>query len=248
MPAPSPGTQPSRRRSNGRQARDGSPSQRDIWSSRLIRTRLSGWIFESAPPVIITSARPRAMIRAASPIARFDAASASVIVLLGPWQSSRIEMWQASMFGRYFSSQIGSIMPIALAAPDVVVEAPVGLRGRASIAGASSSSSVEIRPAPRSTPIRVGSTPPSARPASAMASCGRGDGELDVAGHVLEALAAAPCWMLGQGRSLQESKSADLGADVVGQAVDGERLDRADRALRPRPATPRRRRDRSRAG
>ena len=67
---------------------------------------------ESAPPAIITSARPRPMIRVASAIARLAEASASVIVLLGPWQSSRIEMWQASMFGRYFSSQIGSIMPI----------------------------------------------------------------------------------------------------------------------------------------
>ena len=74
-----------------------------------MRTRLSGWIFESAPPVIITSARPRAMIRLASPMARLEAASASVIVLLGPWQSTRIEMWQASMLGRYFSSQIGGI-------------------------------------------------------------------------------------------------------------------------------------------
>ena len=84
MPAPSPGTQPSRRMSNGLHALEGSPRQCDIWSRRLMRTRLRGWIFESAPPVIITSARPRAMIRAASPIARFEAASASVIVLLGP--------------------------------------------------------------------------------------------------------------------------------------------------------------------
>ena len=67
---------------------------------------------ESAPPVIITSARPRAMIRAASPIATFEAASASVMVLLGPWQSSKIEMWQASMFGKYLSSQMGVILPI----------------------------------------------------------------------------------------------------------------------------------------
>ena len=81
-------------------------------SNNAIRTRLKGWIFESAPPVIITSARPRAMIRAASAIARFDEASASVIVLLGPWQSIRIEMWHASMLGRYFKSQIGSIISI----------------------------------------------------------------------------------------------------------------------------------------
>ena len=62
--------------------------------------------------MIITSARPRAMIRAASAIARLDEASASVIVFEGPWQSIRIEMWQASMLGRYFSSQIGSIIRI----------------------------------------------------------------------------------------------------------------------------------------
>ncbi len=67
---------------------------------------------ESAPPVIMTSARPSAMIRAASPMATFEAASASVIVLLGPWQSRRIEMWQASMLGRYLRSQIGVILPI----------------------------------------------------------------------------------------------------------------------------------------
>ena len=77
-----------------------------------MRTRLSGWIFESAPPVTITSARPRSMIRVASPMAISEAASASVIVLLGPWQSSRIEMWHASMFGRYLRSQRGSICGI----------------------------------------------------------------------------------------------------------------------------------------
>ena len=49
-----------------------------------MRTKLRGWIFESAPPAIITSALPRAMIRAASPIARLEEASPSVIVLLGP--------------------------------------------------------------------------------------------------------------------------------------------------------------------
>ena len=77
-----------------------------------MRIRLSGWIFESAPPVIITSAFPRAMIRAASPMARFEAASASVMVLLGPWQSLKIETWQAAMFGRYFRSQSGGIWGI----------------------------------------------------------------------------------------------------------------------------------------
>ena len=40
MPAPSPGTQPSRRRSNGRHAWHGSPFQRDMFSSNAIRTTL----------------------------------------------------------------------------------------------------------------------------------------------------------------------------------------------------------------
>ena len=84
MPAPSPGTQPSRRRSNGRQAWLGSPFHRDMLSNRDMRSRLSGWIFESAPPVIITSARPRAMIRAASVIARLDDASPSVMRVTRP--------------------------------------------------------------------------------------------------------------------------------------------------------------------
>ena len=129
-------------------------------SNNAIRTRLSGWIFESAPPVIITSARPRAMIRAASAIARFDDASASVIVLLGPWQSIKIEMWHASMLGRYFKSQIGSIISID-SRPQAWKSNELPPPYACPIAGASSSSSLEIKPAPRSMPIRVGSTPPS---------------------------------------------------------------------------------------
>ena len=66
-------------------------------------------------------------------------------------------------------------------------------RRHETIAGASSSSSLEISPAPRSMPIRVGSTPPSTRPASATANCGGRDRELDVAGHVLAGSCAAPC-------------------------------------------------------
>ena len=98
-------------------------------------------------------------------------------------------MWQASMFGRYFSSQIGAIMPIALAAPGLEVEAPRSPARPASIAGASSSSSVEIRPAPRSTPIRVGIDAAVVQPGVDHGELGRGDAELDVAGHVLPALA-----------------------------------------------------------
>ena len=115
--------------------------------------------------MIITSARPRAMIRAASAIARFDDASASVMVLRGPWQSIRIEMWQASMLGKYFSSQIGSIIRID-SRPHIWKSNGLPFDEACSIAGASSSSSLEIKPAPRSMPMRVGSTPPSARPAS----------------------------------------------------------------------------------
>jgi len=129
---------------------------------------LSGWIFESAPPVTITSALPRAMIRAASATARLEEASASVIELLGPWQSIRMEMWQASMLGRYFSSQIGSMTPIPSRPHTGNSNCPV-FDEAIEIAGASSSRSVEISPAPRSMPIRVGSTPPSTRPASLMA-------------------------------------------------------------------------------
>ena len=37
-------------------------------------------------------------------------------------------MWQASMLGRYFSSQIGSIMAIASRPQALIVEAPVAIR------------------------------------------------------------------------------------------------------------------------
>ena len=57
----------------------------------------------------MTSARLREMMRKASPMASVAAASPSVMELLGPWQSFRIEMWQASMLGRYLRSQIGVI-------------------------------------------------------------------------------------------------------------------------------------------
>ena len=171
------------------------------------------------------------MIRAASAIARFDEASASVIVLLGPWQSMRIEMWQASMLGRYFSSQIGSITPID-SRPQVWKSKLPVVAVACAIAGASSSSSVEISPAPRSMPIRVGSTPPPSSPASSDRELGRRDAELDVPGHVLAALPQVldePG--LGQRRVLQEVEIADLGAEMVGQALDGERLQRPYRTL-----------------
>ena len=57
------------------------------------------------------------------------------------------------------------------------------------MAGASSSSSVEIRPAPRSMPTRAGSTPPSIQAGVNASQLRRRDGKLDVPGHVLPALA-----------------------------------------------------------
>ena len=221
-----------RRRTAGRPPR-GRLASCDIWSRRLIRTRLSGWIFESAPPVIITSARPRAMIRAASPIARFEAASASVIVLLGPWQSSRIEMWQASMFGRYFSSQIGGIMRDPLAAVGVVVERRRSTRKPASIAAASSSSSVEIRPAPRSTPIRVGSTPAVGQPGVERSPAPRRRRRAGCPGPCTSGSWRAAFLCLGRAsRHGLRVEAVDLGRRVVGQALDGER------PIRPTPPRP----------
>ena len=172
--------------------RSARPSSATCSRASAIRTRLSGWILESAPPVIITSARPRAMIRAASAIARFDEASASVIVLLGPWQSIRIEMWQASMLGRYFSSQIGSIIPID-SRPQTWKSKGLPFDDACSIAGASSSSSLEIRPAPRSMPIRVGIDAAVDQAGVGHGQLRRRDRELDVAGHVLLGSSAAPC-------------------------------------------------------
>ena len=187
--APLAGHRPSRRRSNGRHAPPGRPASATSWCRPSGRGTEGG---SSSRPRRRSSRRPcrRAMIRAASPMARFDDASASVIVLLGPWQSIRIEMWQASMFGRYFSSQIGSILGIPSRPQAWIVERPRCGRGLADGRCQLDPASVEIRPAPRSMPIRVGSTPAAPARRRPSPDCQRGrDAELDVAGHVLPALA-----------------------------------------------------------
>ena len=178
------------------------------------------------------------MIRAASPIARFDAASASVIVLLGPWQSIRIEMWQASMFGRYLSSQIGSIMAD---------------RSRGPRRGSRTCPSAARLVDRRGQLVELGGDQPGAE---VDADPGRVDAAVDQPGvddgHA--AAAATASWMsramylrllsqrlavlrLGSAYVLTRSKSRISAADVVGQALDRERLDRARRPRDPRPAT-----------
>ena len=146
-------------------------------------------------------------------------------------------MWQASMLGRYLSSQIGSIMPIDSRpqawksnTPDCGVAWPM--------AGASSSSSVEIKPAPRSMPTRAGSTPPDPDGID-EGQLGRRDAELDVSSHVLPALSQLFDELrLGQDRCLEEVEMADFGSEVVRQAFHGKRLDGAHRTLALDQGTP----------
>ena len=100
-------------------------------------------------------------MRNASPIARWDEASAQVIVLLGPIRPWTIVTWQASMFGRYFSSHSGvsRCIPSPPAPPHLSRSSTAGspsLRAVSS-AAASSSRSQEISPAPMLHPNRAGS-------------------------------------------------------------------------------------------
>ena len=137
------------------------------------------------------------MIRAASAIARFDEASASVIVLLGPWQSIRIEMWQASMLGRYFSSQIGSIMPID-SRPQTWKSKSGPLARRlddrrrqlVELAGDQPGAQVDADPGRIDAAVD--------QPGVDHRELRGRDRELDVAGHVLPALAQRPCMYLGR--------------------------------------------------
>ena len=93
------------------------------------------------------------------------------------------------------------------------------------MAGASSSSSLEIKPAPRSIPIRVGSTPPSTSPASATASCAAATASWMSRARYFSALAQGVP-VLGQGVILHQIEITDLGADVVGQSGHPKRLER----------------------
>src|SRR5439155_1353089 len=106
-PAPSAITQPSRPLSNGRTACAGASLRRDSGANRHWRTRLKRLILLSAAPTSMKSAASRRRMRAASPRASRPATSLSVTELFGPWASRKIDVWQATMFGRYLSIQSG---------------------------------------------------------------------------------------------------------------------------------------------
>ena len=68
-PAPSPTTKPSRSRLKGREARAGTSLEEVVrLRDRSKPVIASGWMQDSAPPATMTSASPKAMKRAASPI------------------------------------------------------------------------------------------------------------------------------------------------------------------------------------
>ena len=92
MPAPSPRTKPSRSRSQGRDAVAGSSLR--VESARIAAKppTASGVTTASEPPAIITSASPRRMMFAASPIACADVAQAVATAEFGPLAPVRIEI------------------------------------------------------------------------------------------------------------------------------------------------------------
>ena len=94
------------------------------------------------------------------------------------------------------------------------------------MAGANSSNSLEIRPAPRSIPIRVGSTPPSTRPASATPSCAAVTASWMSRARYFFVLCRAFQY-LGRAEFFR-SKLPDLGAHVVGKPVDSECFERTN--------------------
>ena len=84
MPAPSPMTNPSRFRSNGRLAFSGASLRRDSAFCAQNPARLSGVIAASAPPVTMISASPRRMQLAASAMACAAEAQAVTVAEFGP--------------------------------------------------------------------------------------------------------------------------------------------------------------------
>ena len=107
MPAPSPSTKPSRSRSKGREALVGSSLLVLKAVSRLKPVTPKGWIMVCVPPASITSASPRRMISAASPMAWLLAAQAVRQLMFGPWASNRLARWPAGMLGSCSSSAMG---------------------------------------------------------------------------------------------------------------------------------------------
>ena len=107
MAAPSPSTNPSRSRSNGRLARVGASLRVESAVSRLKPVTPKGWIMLCVPPESITSASPRRTISAASPMAWLDAAHAVRQLRLGPCASNIAARWPAGMFGSCSTSERG---------------------------------------------------------------------------------------------------------------------------------------------
>src|SRR6266850_3987305 len=97
MPAPSPHTKPSRPASNGREAFSGSSLRVDMAFIEQKPAMVMGTMMASAPPAIITSASPRSMILAASPMAWLPVAHAVTTEELGPLAPKRIETSPAAM-------------------------------------------------------------------------------------------------------------------------------------------------------
>jgi hypothetical protein len=89
MPAPSPSTNPPRRRSKGRDADGGSSLAVDVAPMLQKPATPSGLIIESAPPASIQRRRPSAIMRKAEPIASVPAAHAETCVHGGSVRSSR---------------------------------------------------------------------------------------------------------------------------------------------------------------
>src|SRR5882762_11774941 len=91
IPAPSPITKPSRPNSKGREACTGSSLRVERARRAAKPATLMGVIADSAPPQIIASASPRAMILKLSPIACAPAEHAVAVAELGPLALWRIE-------------------------------------------------------------------------------------------------------------------------------------------------------------
>ncbi len=97
MPAPSPGTKPSRSRSKGREARSGSALRVESAFMALKPAMQEGEMTASVPPVIMASARPSWMILKESPTACAPAAQAVANDRFGPLAPKRIEIIPGAM-------------------------------------------------------------------------------------------------------------------------------------------------------
>ena len=84
MPAPSPGTKPSRSRSNGRLAFSGASLRVESARMALNDAMPTSHSDASVPPASMTSASPCWIILDASPSVMVEAAQAVVTVVFGP--------------------------------------------------------------------------------------------------------------------------------------------------------------------